>query len=60
LPALLGELMKFCGGCEEVTCFCVDVDAHVVAVLCRFPEILGGVAEKAETYEEAVDALTES
>jgi hypothetical protein len=32
----------------------------VVAVLCRFPKALGEVAEKAETSEEAVDALTES
>jgi hypothetical protein len=52
--------MKFYCGCEEVTCCCVEVDAHVVAVLCRLPETLGGVAEKAETFEEAVDALTES
>jgi hypothetical protein len=44
---------------EEVTCGCVDVYAHVVAVLRRLPKTLGGVAEKTETHEEAVDALTE-
>jgi hypothetical protein len=56
---LFGELQKlFCWG-EEVTCCCVDVDAHVVAVLRRLPKPFGGVAEKAETGEEAVDALTE-
>jgi hypothetical protein len=32
----------------------------MVAVLCRFPETLVGVAEKTETGEDAVDALTES
>jgi hypothetical protein len=56
---LLGELLKLCCLCEEVTCCCVDVDAQVVAVLRRLPETFGGVAEKAETSEEAVDALKE-
>jgi hypothetical protein len=44
---------------EEVTCSCVDVDAHVVAVLRRLPKTLEGVAEKAEVGEEVVDALSE-
>jgi hypothetical protein len=32
----------------------------VVAVLCRFPETLGGVAEQVETCKDEVDSLTES
>jgi hypothetical protein len=56
---LFGELLKLFRWGEEVTCRCVDVDAHVVAVLHRLPKTLRGVAEKAETGEEAVDALTE-
>jgi hypothetical protein len=56
---LFGELLKLRSWGEEVTCCCVDVDAHAVAVLRRFPETFGGVAEKAETSEEAIDALTE-
>jgi hypothetical protein len=56
---LFGELLKLFGWGEEVTCCCVDVDAEVVAVLRRLPKTLGGVEEKAETGEEAVDALTE-
>jgi hypothetical protein len=54
---LFGELLKlFCWG-EEVTCSCVDVDTQVVAVLRRLPKTFGGVAEKAQSVEEAVDAL---
>jgi hypothetical protein len=56
---LFGELLKLFRWGEEVTCSSVDVDAHVVAVLRWLPKTLGGVAEKAETSEEAVDALTE-
>jgi hypothetical protein len=56
---LFCELLKlFCLG-EEVTRCCVDVDAHVVAVLRRLPKTFGRVAEKAETGEEAVDAMME-
>jgi hypothetical protein len=51
-------LKRFCFG-EEVTCWCVDVDAQVVAILRRLPENFGGLAEKVDTSEEAVDALTE-
>jgi CheY-like chemotaxis protein len=58
LPGLLGELLKLCCWCAEVICCCVDVDAHVVAVLRRLLETFGGVAEQAETGEEAVDVLT--
>jgi hypothetical protein len=56
---LFGELLKLFRWGEEVICSCVDVHAHVVAVLRRFPKTFGGVAEKAEACEEAVDALTE-
>jgi hypothetical protein len=56
---LFGELQKLFRWGEEVACSCVDVDAQVVAVLRRLPKTLGGVAEEAETGEEAVDALTE-
>jgi hypothetical protein len=59
LPGLFCELLKLCFWGEEVTCGCVDVDAHVVAVLRRLQETRGGVVEKGETDEEAVDALTE-
>jgi hypothetical protein len=59
MSSLFGELMKLFRWGEEVTSSCVDVDAHVVAVLLRLPKTFGGVAEKAETGEEAVDALTE-
>jgi hypothetical protein len=59
MPGLFCELLKiFCWG-EEVTRCCVDVDAQVVAALRRLPKTFGGVAEEAETGEEAVDALTE-
>jgi hypothetical protein len=54
-----GELLKLFRLGEEVTCRCVDVDTQVVAILRRLPKTFGGVAEKAETSEEAVDALTE-
>jgi hypothetical protein len=56
---LFGELLKLFYWGDKVTCCCVDVDAQVVAVLRRLPKIFGGVAEKAEAGEEAVDALTE-
>jgi hypothetical protein len=56
---LFCELLKLFRWGEEVTCTCVDVDAQVVAVLRRLPKTLGGVAEKVENGEEAVDALTE-
>ena len=58
---MFGELLKLFRWGEEVIGICsyVDVDAQVVAVLRRLPKALGGVAEKAETGEEAVDALTE-
>ena len=56
---MFGELLKLFRWGEEVTCSYVDVDAQVVAILRRLPKTLGGVAEKAEIGEEAVDALTE-
>jgi hypothetical protein len=59
LPGLFGERLKLCLWGKEVTYCYVDVDAQVVAVLRRLPKTFGGVAEKAETGEEAVGALTE-
>jgi hypothetical protein len=56
---LFGELLKLFHWGEAVTCIYVDVNAQVVAVLRRLPKTFGGGAEKAETSEEAVDALTE-
>jgi hypothetical protein len=58
VTGLFCELLKLFFWGEEVTCCCVNVDAQVVAVLRRLPKTFGGVAEKAEIGEEAVDALT--
>jgi hypothetical protein len=58
LLGLLGELLKFCRKCEEITDCRVDVDALVVSHLCWLPKTLGIVAKQSETGEEAVDSLT--
>jgi hypothetical protein len=57
LTGLLGERVKLCSRCEEVTVGFVD--AHVVSLLGWFPEILDSLTEQSDPGEEVVDSMAQ-